>query len=61
MGFENVTLWYAKDEKNNIITIDKAEQNKKYYCPICESEVIPRLGDLITHHYAHIDKSKCTN
>ena len=59
MGFENVKLWYAKDEENKIVTIDKVLKNKKYYCPICSGELIPKLGEKVTNHFAHIDKSKC--
>ncbi|HBJ1650347.1 TPA: hypothetical protein LA460_000251 [Clostridium botulinum] len=64
MAFENVNLWYAKDKNNKIVKIyDISEENRgdEYYCPICMSNVLPRLGDRIAHHFAHIDASKCTN
>lgn len=64
MGFENINLWYAKDKNNNIITIDKlnnSNKHEKYNCPICMSEVIPKLGSSVSHHFAHRDSSKCTN
>lgn len=60
---ENVNLWFAKDSNNNTITIDTItdkNKNNKYYCPICGSEVYPKLGNKLSHHFAHIDKSKCT-
>ena len=61
---ENINLWYAKDKNDNIVTIDKInDKNKKekYYCPICDGEVLARTGDKKIHHFAHIDKSNCTN
>lgn len=64
MSFEDTNLWYAKDDENNIITIDKVSEdnrNENYFCPICMNKIIPRLGDKVTHHFAHIDASKCTN
>ena len=64
MGFEDTNLWYGKDINNNIITIDKVDEdnrNDDYFCPICMNKIIPRLGNRVTHHFAHIDASKCTN
>lgn len=61
---ENRGLWYAYDNKNKIITIDlinDENKNNKYTCPICGSEVIARTGKKKIHHFAHRDKSKCTN
>ena len=60
----NVTLWFAKDQTGKIITIDKTtkdNKNEKYTCPMCGSELKPKLGDIKNHHFAHVDKSKCTN
>lgn len=61
MKVNDINLWFAKDENENIVTIDKANKNNKYKCPICGSEVIPRAlnSDMITSHYAHIDRSEC--
>lgn len=58
---ENINLWFAKDENNEIITIDKASKNNKYYCPICGGEVIPKAlnSDMISPHFAHIDRESC--
>ena len=59
MGFENVKLWYAKDKEDNIVTIDKVEKSNDYFCPICGGELIPKLGEKVSNHFAHVDKSKC--
>lgn len=64
MSFEDTNLWYAKNKDNNIVTVDKVNEdnrNEDYFCPICMNKIIPRLGEKVTHHFAHIDASKCTN
>lgn len=66
LNFENVTLWFAKNEKGKIITIDEIDENNKndkYYCPVCGSELIPKAinSKYITQHFAHVDASKCNN
>ena len=50
MGFEDTNLWYGKDINNNIITIDKVDEdnrNDDYFCPICMNKIIPRLPYLL--------------
>ena len=62
MSFENVNLWFAKNNDGKIITINEVnEDNKhnKYYCPLCNSEVVARQGEINSWCFAHIDKSKC--
>lgn len=64
MDFNNVNLWFAKDKNDEIITIDKINDDNKhdiYTCPICGSDVIARKGDIKIHHFAHRDKSKCSS
>lgn len=61
-----VNLWFARNGKNEIITIDKVKQGMKdeYSCPICGSEVIPKAiknDAAMSSHFAHRDKEKCTN
>ena len=60
----NVALWFAKNSKGEIKTIDEAKyHDDKYYCPLCNSEVIPKAlkeGSKVTAHFAHLDRSKCT-
>lgn len=58
---ENINLWFSKDENKKIITIDKANKNNKYICPICGGEVIPKAlkSDMISPHFAHIDRESC--
>lgn len=61
-----VNLWFARNSKNEIITIDKIDKGVKdeYSCPICGSDVIPKAikdGAVMSSHFAHRDKEKCTN
>ena len=65
MSYENVNLWFAKIENGNIVTIDEVDRNHrdKYYCPMCGSELIPKAikeDTIISSHFAHVDKSKCS-
>mgnify|MGYP001018311653 FL=1 len=59
-----VALWFAKNSKGEIKTIDEIQyHDDKYYCPLCGSEVIPKAikeDSKVTAHFAHLDRSKCT-
>lgn len=61
MNFDNVNLWFAKDSKGEIVTINEVDKNIKedYFCPICGSSLIPRQGKEKAWHFAHDDASKC--
>lgn len=62
--FDNVVLYFANDKDGKFITINevnKEDKSQKYYCPLCGSELIPKMGSIQSWHFAHIDKSKCTN
>ena len=63
MAFETINLWFAKSEDGQTVTINDVDKtdSKKYYCPICGSEVISKQGDIMSWHFAHIDKSKCSS
>lgn len=39
--------------------ISRAMKTKKYTCPHCGSRMIPKLGRVKRHHYAHIPDAKC--
>lgn len=65
MAYDNVNLWFAKDENENIVTISDVDENnrhEKYYCPLCGSDLIPKAikeDAQVTSHFAHVDRSKC--
>lgn len=76
MSFDNlnndVQLFFANDKDGNIAIIydlQEQDRNKKYTCPVCDSEVKPvcidyktKSGELsqISPHFSHVDSSKCT-
>lgn len=59
---DNVMLWFARNESGEIVTIDEVDktENEKYYCALCGGELIPRQGEIMSWHFAHMDKSKCS-
>lgn len=44
---------YALDDEENAVFIEDAIPKKMYRCPDCNSEMIPRKGDIRTNHYSH--------
>lgn len=63
MGFENINLWFAKDDNDITVLakdITKDIKHNNYKCPICGSSVIPRTGEIMSWHFAHRDASKCS-
>lgn len=58
-----VNLWFARDSSGKIIEILSVSNNDEYFCPICNSKVIPKAlkSKSITPHFAHVDKEKCSN
>jgi hypothetical protein len=72
LTYDNVNLWFAKDETENIVMIYeiKEDDKNKYYCPICGTDVIPvapngitKKGGIskVTAHFSHKDSSKCSS
>ena len=60
----DVALWFARNSIGEIKTINEVKyHDDTYYCPLCNSEVIPKAlkeNSKVTEHFAHLDKSKCT-
>ncbi len=52
---EQSTIAYpmAKDPGGQWINIDSVVKGLQYYCPECQSEMIPKLGQVRKHHFAH--------
>lgn len=54
---------YAYDEQNNFICIDDVNVveriNHKYKCASCGKELIPKLGNIRIHHFAHKENVTC--
>lgn len=50
-------LFYAKDAIGNRILIDKLlDREQKLFCPHCNEEVIPKMGQKNVWHFSHIGK-----
>ena len=50
---------YAKDLDGHIVHIEDAFQGGIYYCPQCGNEMIPKMGDINAHHFAHKVECSC--
>jgi predicted RNA-binding Zn-ribbon protein involved in translation (DUF1610 family) len=66
LSYENVKLWFAKDDLENIVTIDEINdenKNNTFYCPVCGSDLKPKAvkSKQVTSHFAHVDASKCNS
>ena len=64
MSYENVRLWFARDENGEIVTIDEVKEiHNTYNCPVCGSSLLPKATESkkVTPHFAHIDASKCNS
>ena len=55
---------YAKDEKGKLIDINsldrKERENIKFFCVGCDNELIPKLGQIKKHHFAHKKVVACS-
>lgn len=48
---------FAEDATGKMVKIDDAVRGASYRCPQCGQEMIPKLGEVNAHHFAH--KSEC--
>jgi len=49
----NPPCFVVNDENDELIHIEKAKRNTNYYCVNCKSLMIPKMGDVKIHHFAH--------
>jgi competence CoiA-like predicted nuclease len=64
MALENINLWFAKDKNNKTVLakdVSAEIKHNDYMCPICNSCVIPKTGEIMSWHFAHKDASKCNS
>ena len=52
-------MYIALNSKKQRIHISESIDGDKYYCPVCNEEVIKRKGTINAHHYAHKNNSQC--
>jgi hypothetical protein len=65
LSYENIKLWFAKNGTEEFVYIDEINDENKhdtYYCPMCNSNLIPKATKSVkvSSHFAHVDVSKCT-
>ena len=41
------------DENDNAIHIEFAKRKTIYHCPDCKNIMIPKMGEILAHHFAH--------
>ena len=55
-----ISYRWALDASGRPIPIQQAERGGTYVCPLCHSQMIPRLGNQNQHHYGHETLTSCT-
>lgn len=45
--------WTALDENDYPVQIEYAKRKLKYFCPDCKKPMIPKMGEIVSHHFAH--------
>lgn len=63
MASKDIQYPYAFDDNGALVHIDSvAKENRyehSYTCPCCGRKMLPRLGDVNAHCFAHGDNQKC--
>ena len=49
----------ALNNKKERVHIKDTVINEKYYCPLCNEELIQKKGFIRRHHYAHKSNGLC--
>lgn len=52
-------MFIAIDKEGNRVLADNANKDKKYFCPICKTEVRLKKGNINATHFAHITLTNC--
>jgi hypothetical protein len=51
---------WAMNAQDQPIPISQAQRTETYYCPVCRGEMIPKMGDIKQHHFAHLNLVDCS-
>lgn len=59
---KDIKLWFAYDEKEEVIKIENAIKGKLYHCPCCGAEVYPKAlkSKSVTKHFCHANGKSCS-
>lgn len=52
-------MFFGNDSFNNKVHIDSSSAKVEYHCPICDSKLVRRMGEIKAHHFAHIKGMTC--
>ncbi|NJL95235.1 MAG: hypothetical protein HC915_16715 [Anaerolineae bacterium] len=51
---------WALDAQGYPVPIRQAVRDAKYFCPVCRGEMVPKMGDIKQHHFAHLSLVDCS-
>lgn len=52
---------YSLDTSNHIVSVKNAVKGRRYYCPSCGEEMIPKQGKIRQWHFAHkVNNKNCS-
>lgn len=57
----NLTYGWALDSQGIPVPIAEAKRGERYFCPVCHGEMVPKMGDINQHHFAHLNLVQCTS
>jgi DNA-directed RNA polymerase subunit RPC12/RpoP len=57
----NLKLPYALNRYNELVPVLRATKEEEYHCPLCNSQVILKEGEVRTKHFSHPKKTGCSN
>ena len=58
----DVKLWYAYNEKDEVVRIENVKEDEKYHCPCCGENIYPKAinSDKVTSHFCHESGKSCS-
>lgn len=54
-----ILLYTANDELGTRVPIELSIKTGRYFCPLCKSKLIRKVGEVNQHHFAHEKGSDC--
>lgn len=59
---KEVKLWYAYNEKDEVVRIEDIKEDEKYHCPCCGEGVYPKAlnSKKVTMHFCHENGKSCS-
>ena len=59
---KDIKLWYAYNEKDEVVRIEDIKEDEKYHCPCCGEGVYPKAlnSKKVTMHFCHENGKSCS-